>query len=344
MDDAEWLAEEMAADELFIRWVKHPDGETERHWQQWLQQHPQQQETLEEARRLVLLMAFEQDLPEPDHVARIHQQVYSRLNLKNTRSQVRALPLQRVRRHRFAPWQRMAAVWAGLIVSTIVLWMLIDRYHTKEYQTGYGQTQTVQLPDGSSVVLNANSAIRFKANWDDQDKRVVWLDGEAFFDVKHRVNHQPFLVYADEVQVKVLGTSFNVRQREDRVSVVLVNGKVRLTYGHDHELEMKPGDLVELAGASTESIRQHVNVQNYTAWKEQQLRFDHTTLREVGQLIEEKYGYQVRIEDTTLLNQRLTLKLPTDQLPVLLESLEKLFDLKVIREEKHLVFTRNATP
>jgi len=344
MDEAGWSAEEMAADELFIRWVQHPNEETERHWQQWLSRHPRQRETMEEARRLVLLMAFEQDLPEPDHLARIRRGVYGRLNRENARGQVRALPRQPVERSRFARWQRVAAVWTAFIVSTIVLWMLIDRYNTKKYQTGYGQTQTVQLPDGSSVVINANSAIRFKDNWDEQDKRVVWLDGEAYFDVKHRANHQPFLVHANEVQVKVLGTSFNVRQRQDRVTVVLVNGKVRLTYGNGDELEMKPGDLVEFTGASTKNIRQHVNVQHYAAWKERQLVFDHMPLREVARLIEEQYGYQVLIGDTTLLDEQLTLKLPTDQLPVLLESLEKLFDLKVTREEKRITFTRNAAP
>jgi ferric-dicitrate binding protein FerR (iron transport regulator) len=238
----------------------------------------------------------------------------------------------------------MAAVWTGLVVAGLLGWWALRGGNQVQYRTGYGQLQTVRLPDGSSVTLNANSRLRFPGDWPERGPREVWLEGEAFFTVTHRAGHQRFVVHTDDVQVEVLGTSFNVRQREDRARVVLVTGKIRLRSGNAPDLDMKPGELVEVTRQTRLPVRRGVNPQPYTAWKERQLVFDHTPLREVAQLIEDQYGYQVQAEDSTLLNQRLTLKLPGNELPVLLESIEKLFDVTITRGEKRITLTRNAAP
>lgn len=84
----------------------------------------------------------------------------------------------------------------------------------------------VDLPDGSQVTLTANSSIEFSKKWA-SDKREVFLTGTAFFKVK-RNPEQPFLVYANDIVTKVLGTSFWIRAKgpEQKVEISVVTGKV----------------------------------------------------------------------------------------------------------------------
>jgi ferric-dicitrate binding protein FerR (iron transport regulator) len=343
MDYSHCSSEELAADDFFIRWVKAPDEETERFWRNWVEGHPAHAETVQEARQLVGLLAFGEDAADRPAEDRIRRGVYGRLGREVPGARTLAQPAPQMATW-FSGWRRMAAVWTGLVVAGLLGWWTMRRGNQVQYRTGYGQLQTVRLPDGSSVTLNANSRLRFPGDWPEQGSREVWLDGEAFFTVTHRAGHQRFVVHTDDLQVEVLGTSFNVRQREDRARVVLVTGKIRLRSGNAPDLEMKPGELVEVTGPARQPVRRHVNPQPYTAWKERQLVFDHAPLREVAQLIEDQYGYQLHADDSTLLNQRLTLKLPGNELPVLLESIEKLFDVKVTRGEKRITLTRNAAP
>jgi ferric-dicitrate binding protein FerR (iron transport regulator) len=70
------------------------------------------------------------------------------------------------------------------------------------------------LPDNSTVILNANSSLRYQENWEAELLREVWVDGEAFFSVVHTHNHQRFRVnVTDDLKVEVLGTEFNVKDR-----------------------------------------------------------------------------------------------------------------------------------
>ena len=80
------------------------------------------------------------------------------------------------------------------------------------FQTTYGETKRILLPDSSTVLLNANSSISWSTQWKQVGKREVNLKGEAFFDVR-KMNGMQFVVQSGGMKVKVLGTVFNVRNR-----------------------------------------------------------------------------------------------------------------------------------
>lgn len=92
-----------------------------------------------------------------------------------------------------------------------------------------GQRINIDLPDGSNVWLNANTTIEFPLSFT-KENRIIYLDGEAFFDVKRNEKH-PFVVHTDRYNVKVLGTKFNVDAYSDseNFETTLINGKVSLT-------------------------------------------------------------------------------------------------------------------
>jgi len=116
-------------------------------------------------------------------------------------------------------------VWFGIAASLLLLFGLYRAltFNTDVLiKTGIGETRQVVLLDGSEVILNANSTLSYsKRQWD--DKRAVYLQGEAFFKVK---KGSDFVVKTDQGQVKVLGTQFDVKSLTDLFQVVCFTGKV----------------------------------------------------------------------------------------------------------------------
>ena len=257
-----YAPEDFAADEYFVRWVKFPDAETSAFWEGWLVAHPGQAYVLREARELVLLVAPPVHLPTEAQVDKIRRNVHARIGR-------RAGPVLTVHQEEpaFGGWRRIAAVFLALCLGTALLWWAAERNRTVSLRTDYAQTRTVGLPDGSRVVLNANSTLRYGKGWEADAPREVWLEGEAFSDVTHKANRQPFVVHTGEVQVEVLGTTFNGWGRDERAKIVLCTGKIRLRTPDQPQVELRPGELAEV----TENGKPGVDTGAYTAWKKNQL-------------------------------------------------------------------------
>ena len=94
----------------------------------------------------------------------------------------------------------------------------------------------ITLPDKSRIWLNAHSQLRYISNSFAASDRNIWLKGEAFFEVEHDTT-KPFIVYADNIATKVLGTGFNIAayQQDDAIKVTLVHGKVTVRNDADHQ-------------------------------------------------------------------------------------------------------------
>lgn len=108
------------------------------------------------------------------------------------------------------------------------------------YQTAYGEKQTISLPDGSEIILNASSTISY-ASSDWENNRVVQLQGEAFFSV---TSGEQFTVKTDNGSVSVLGTEFNVRSRQNMFNAVCFEGKIRVDVQQETR-ELTTGNSVQ---------------------------------------------------------------------------------------------------
>jgi ferric-dicitrate binding protein FerR (iron transport regulator) len=228
------------------------------------------------------------------------------------------------------------AAAVSLLLIALAAWFVLEKFRGETiYQTAYGEIRTITLPDQSVVTLNANSQLTLPRNWNSQASREVWLEGEAFFDVKHLSTHQKFLVHtSDNFTIEVLGTSFNVFKRESGTRVVLQSGKVKLNIGNAQkaaDLIMRPGELVELEPEKGTYSRKTVNPQIASAWKSRKLIFDNTPLSDIVSLLKESYGLQVNVSHPDLLNKKVFGSCPTDDVDVLLAAISKPFGLSVTR-------------
>ena len=154
-------------------------------------------------------------------------------------------------------------------------------------------TFEIQLPDGSTVWVNANSKLYFPNRFP-ADERFVKVEGEAFFKVQ-KDKKRPFKVQSGDLNIAVLGTSFNVRAYQPKhFATTLVEGSVQLTYG-DQRIMMSPGEKVYIDAKDKLKI-QTVDIESATAWKEGYFYFKDEPLVKILQDI--SYWYDLKVSIT----------------------------------------------
>lgn len=238
-------------------------------------------------------------------------------------------------------WLSAASVLLFLALGT---WLLRDKLLMKTIVTPYGQTQTVLLPDGSQVVLNANSTLIWPRFGFGSQNRHVTLEGEAMFRVTHLPNRQKFIVRtAKGIDVVVHGTEFSVFARPRATKVVLTKGKVEVQYPEGEnkigKVMLRPGELVNIdrAGKLHKGIAEHPL--DATNWQHHQFVFDMTPLFEIGQLILEMYGTEVIISDTALSRQTLSGSFQAETPEELLMAISTIMNVSVAHHQGKLVVT-----
>jgi ferric-dicitrate binding protein FerR (iron transport regulator) len=224
-DKGEFGVRELICDPFFQDWVLRPTEEHEVFWTAWRKEHPDKDALVQEAAGLLRSLDFAEDFPSEAQV---------QASLSRTLGTLQARKVNMV-------W-RVAAICTGIALCAGLFYYTAQRRTPREQAsvTPYGQIRTLYLPDSSKVVLNAHSSVRYASAWRPGQPREVWLEGEAYFDVRP-VESSGFLVHVKDLTVEVLGTAFDIRDRRGKVEVVLEKGKIRVRYiGGD--LVMAPGD------------------------------------------------------------------------------------------------------
>ena len=157
----------------------------------------------------------------------------------------------------------------------------------------------VVVYDGSLVWLNAGSELRYP-NTFVENQRVVYLKGEAYFDVTKDRSH-PFVVKTISSEISVLGTSFNVNARENSCVTTLVEGCVRMRHGMLDSVELHAGQQALLTGVGKIRV-QEVDTRYYTSWMDNMFAFREAPLREIAEVLENWYGCECRFENPALEN------------------------------------------
>ncbi|HYH56467.1 MAG TPA: FecR domain-containing protein [Anseongella sp.] len=241
----------------------------------------------------------------------------------------------------FSNWEKYAGIAASCALIALVTLLFTGRPSYTAYATGNAEQRPVRLPDGSLAVLNANSSIKFKSSWEKQGPREVEIDGEAFFSVVHTPDGREFFVRTGSgMQVEVLGTEFSVYERRGMQRVVLSSGSVRLQYAGlagSEPMLMEPGEMISREGPMSKPERLKVDAARYSSWISGLLVFEDTPLFEVCRIMEDNFGVEVRLADTSLENRLFNGTFPADSAAVLLKALVTTYDLRAARPEGGVV-------
>ena len=167
--------------------------------------------------------------------------------------------------------------------------------------TPIGGEYRLTLSDGTKVFLNAASELKYPVEFMG-DRRVVDLDGEAYFEV-HKDNQRPFVVRTKGAEVCVLGTSFNVNTYGDdgRIYTTLVNGSVRvLSVKNGQEKVLTPGMQGVMNMQTGQLMVREVDVESYVAWREGRFVFRTMTLDLIMQQLQSWYDFEVFYQNLEL--------------------------------------------
>jgi len=213
----------------------------------------------------------------------------------------------------------------------------------QSYATDFGEIRKIHLPDGSDVTLNANSEL-FVPRWGFGTKtREVLLEGEAEFSVQHTLDHQKFIVNTpDKHQITVLGTEFVVYARQRGTKVVLNKGKVILSSANKREIiTMKPGDMVNISkkGELKLQVLNKEKLSTQLSWKDHRFVFDNTPLKEIGSLIKENFGVEIKIQTPELANRTITGAFKAESAEELVNVLAEMLSFNVVKEENSYVIS-----
>lgn len=207
--------------------------------------------------------------------------------------------IERSLRRRF--WLRISAVAASVtLLFGISNYISFHEGYKKlnsqmiEMVNPMGMRSSVVLSDGTKVILNAGTTLSYPAAFV-SGQREVKVNGEAFFEVSHDKEH-PFIVSAENVKVKVLGTKFNVKayDDDDNIEVTLAEGKVGVGLDTKNLIQIMPGQQIKYMKASHRFIKREVRLQSYT-WVCGKFYFTNYPLEKIAKQLERSFNVRIQI-------------------------------------------------
>jgi len=172
---------------------------------------------------------------------------------------------------------------------------MVDHYNPK------GRRTQITLRDGSIVHLGADSRLRYP-NHLKGNKRELFLDGEAFFEVKHDAK-RPFVVHTGDVQTQVLGTSFKIKAfKNENISVAVATGKVSVGYKKQQSklksiAVLTPGEQVSWNAVTNRSVTTSSSLESIKGWKDGNLSFTDDRLDDISSDLERWYNTRILLKD-----------------------------------------------
>ncbi len=235
----------------------------------------------------------------------------------------------------FRNWYKYAAVFVMAFLTAYLTWQWVAHNQQQQYETAYneiyvpkGEKSVITLYDGTKVWLNSGTHLRYPVVFS-SSSRNVYLEGEAYFHVKKSAG-KPFYVHAGELDVKVLGTCFNVYayENESFISTTLEEGLVEISAEKQKESQqIMPGQQFLYEKSSGKSELKNVDTDLFTSWRESLLRFENAKLSDILKKMERWYDVKMNIQNGIDLNDCYTITIKTESLKEMLDVLSITADI-----------------
>ncbi|SFC32332.1 ferric-dicitrate binding protein FerR, regulates iron transport through sigma-19 [Parapedobacter composti] len=181
----------------------------------------------------------------------------------------------------------------------------IVRYDGKSFSNNDGVGQFL-LPDGSLVFLNQGSKLQLAADFGSENRHAN-LEGEAYFDVTHNPD-KPFIVYSKGTAVRVLGTTFLVKETDSAQSVALLSGKVQLANSVE-AFTLRPGELADRSKDATTFTVSKADFNELLNWKPATFQLNDITMADMADFMTKRYGIQLEFESDKIRECHITISL-----------------------------------
>lgn len=275
---------------------------------------------------------------------------------------------------------RIAAIMLLLISFGFIFYYLFPfkskpaNLSYNEIVVPYGAKSIITLPDGTKLWMNSGTKIRYANNFG-ETTREVFMEGEAYFDVVKNPT-KPFLVKTGYINIKVLGTTFNVKSYPDEncIETTLDRGLIEITKVKEPEeiITIKPKEKITyiklsnhkaVAGTKAKDskykekkmlekvpakqlqpefqIYEHVNTESITSWKEGKLIFERERLEDIVKKLERRYDVVFSFDNSELKNYRFSGSLPELTLQQVLEGIQLTAPILYKIDKREVVINEN---
>ncbi|SKD04380.1 FecR family protein [Chitinophaga ginsengisegetis] len=242
--------------------------------------------------------------------------------------------------------RRLAAVAAAAAVLTAawVLWRSTIPA-VQQLSSAPGGKSRVVLPDGSTVWLNSNTQLSYEKNGFGKQHREITLTGEAFFDIT-KSEGTPFIIHAGKVNIRVLGTAFNVKAYtgDSAISTTLVRGKIAVSFG-EKTVVLQPEEKLMVQATRLAPVFQQKHLEKDSSgqlreisWLNNKLAFDNETFAGLAVKMHQWYGVTFYFESANLQQLRFSGIIDTESIEEALKMLQlsRHFNFRVNGKEVHI--------
>ncbi|QRY57000.1 FecR family protein [Sphingobacterium siyangense] len=344
--------EDFLIDDTFQKYCSGEDKNCILYWQQYSLNHPEQAETILKAKRLFQLLVGNR--------RPVNEQ------LEKLKTDLQNAPVEHRVSYRFnwPKWAAIAAVFVALVSGGIWYYAQPGKVDTtlpisaigQVYQTKNGEKKTFELSDGSTVTLNSASKLELSADFN-QELRVVRLAGEGYFQVVKN-KEKPFVVQASDFDIKVLGTTFNVKSYSDEptAEALLVEGSIEMTSKGQREnsVVIKPNQKITIFKNQAEiavarknnkptasklpikeiAIENIPTIESNTAeipdiaWRENRLEIVDQDFESLRRTLERWYDVDIQIQNDQLKQYRFTATFSRENITQVLSALQSVEPFK----------------
>jgi transmembrane sensor len=227
------------------------------------------------------------------------------------------------------------AASVAMLVLGLSAWALWNNWQRSFYLTGIGEQRVVNLEDGSTIELNAESRIRVRLSA--HQRTVDLLDGQALFHVA-KDPQRPFIVRSDTTRVAAVGTQFDVNREASNTVVTVLDGRVAVAASNrdDPPLYASAGEQVVLT-ADTASKSANPDVAAATAWRERKLIFAGSPLTQVITEYNRFHQKRLVIADTSLSSFRISGVFSANDAQALIVFLRAQSNIEVVEKDREIV-------
>lgn len=351
--------EDLVWDTFFRQWVLSPTRETDNIWKKWLSENSEMSEKIDQARQIVLSLQVKEPEISNQEIAEIVKETISRAKPVMTddyrTTEFKAIPFYQQIWFKIAASLTLIILFGWLAKSRINVnnqLSSVDKKITTEEKIRFTEKinttnapLVVALNDGSKITLSPSGMIRYPENFTN-NRREVYLTGEAFFDISKDSN-RPFFVYANELVTKVLGTSFRIKAYKTSkvVTVEVKTGRVSVFAQSDpdiknktnnHELEgivLSPNQKIIYARDQIRMVKTLVEKPEIIIPKAQipQFIFEDAPVTEVFDSIAKTYGIDIIYDEQTLKGCPLTAVLDNqtlhEKLTIICKAIEANYEI-----------------
>lgn len=208
--------------------------------------------------------------------------------------------------------------FAALLLLSIILYQILIIDHSRQttitaaneqpeeyyHITKRGERSEIILPDESKVYLNSSSRLSYSSNFN-ENQRLVKLEGEAFFEIEPNKN-LPFIVKTKHNMVKVVGTKFNVYNRDDEFVVAVSEGKVMAIDNQGSIVSLEKNQAAEMKGNNELVKTTGIDIEQFIDWRKEKLAFKNEPLYKVMNEIELTFNINTFFKESSLRGRKLT--------------------------------------